>query len=162
MSFMSWTPGMYRHDRPISVARPTASSTASSPAMRRTFMLRPRRAAKIYASTAPQRTMSRPRNQMRVGSSQLISRSRDRRAGAFYQFHVGSRDDNTLARFKRHLEHSCLRTGLEGLGLGRQRRDLTDEPEVRIANDSNWRAYGESPSGCRRCGLDAPIGLQRK
>jgi len=57
-SEMVLMPGMYNVGRPISVQRPTASSMASSPAMRRMKSERPRRAAWMKAMTSPQKRMT--------------------------------------------------------------------------------------------------------
>lgn len=45
-------PGIYSRGLPISVARPTASSTASRPGIIRIYRLSPRRARLIYQSTS--------------------------------------------------------------------------------------------------------------
>src|SRR5262249_23579320 len=63
-------PGMNRHGLPISVARPTASSTALSAAISRTHIGKPFRAIRMSTSTDPHSADSMTSIHARAGSNQ--------------------------------------------------------------------------------------------
>ena len=68
---MSWMPGTNSTERPISVARPTASSIASRAAMRRILTERPARASRIHSTTAPHTMLNTMRRLRREVMNQL-------------------------------------------------------------------------------------------
>jgi hypothetical protein len=152
--------------RPISVARPTASSTAARPAILRTRTVRPERAKPMPASTSSVTMTSaikrgsfpgvKKADGLRTGHAVSVLGKREKsdrghqhgaersakRSGrlALDHFHVRARHSHGTAVHQGHVQHAGLAAAAKHRGLLWQSLHRAEQAEVRVANDANGRA----------------------